>query len=229
MDGLSWEPERGSRLLVVARDSGEPVASLPVGAGYCLHLINAFEEGDRLTVDVVELERPVYDQYQEVPDLFTGVARGGPVRFVIDLAGPPRLVARREIGYRLAPDFPALDMRLAERPYDEFWMLGISATGRPGRKFFDQLVHCDWRAEAVRDVWQAPPGVYLGGEPAFAPDPADAAGGAVVCPLFDATRGESACAVFDAHRVAAGPLALLRLGSPIHLAFHAFFAPDTMG
>lgn len=227
MDCLSWQPERGSRLLVVSRESGEPVASLPVGSGYCLHLINAFEEGDRLTVDLLELERPVYDQYQEVPDLFTDVAEGGPVRFVVDLAsaGGPRLVDHREIGYRRAPDFPSIDPRLAERPYRDFWMLGIAATGRPGRKFFDQLVHCDWQDERVRGTWQAPAGTYLGGEPAFAPDPAGE-GGAVICQLFDAERSASAFAVFDSHDVAAGPQAILHLDSPLHLGFHAAFEPE---
>jgi all-trans-8'-apo-beta-carotenal 15,15'-oxygenase len=224
MDCLSWEPERGSRLLVASRETGEPVAALPVGQGYCLHLINAFEEGDRLTVDVLELERPVYDQYQEVPDLFTDVGPGGPVRFVIDLAGP-RLVERRQIGYRQAPDFPALDLRLMERSYHEFWMLGISAAGNPGRKFFDQLVHCDWSAEAVGGVWQAPPQQYLGGEPAYAPDLSGREAGAVICQVFDAERGESAFAVFNAEDVAAGPQALLWLDSPVPLLFHALFDP----
>jgi all-trans-8'-apo-beta-carotenal 15,15'-oxygenase len=225
MDCLSWEPERGSRLLVATRESGETVASIPVGQGYCLHLINAFEEGDRLTVDVLELERPVYDQYREVPDLFVDVGPGGPVRLVIDLAGP-RLVERQQIDYRLAPDFPALDLRLMERPYREFWMLGIGATGKPGRKFFDQLVHCDWSAGAVRGVWQAPPRRYLGGEPAYAADLAGREAGAVICQLFDVERGESAFAVFNAEDVAAGPQALLWLDSPVPLGFHALFVPD---
>src|SRR5262249_5235953 len=40
MDSLRWEPERGSRLLVLSRTSGEVVASVPTGNRYCLHLIN---------------------------------------------------------------------------------------------------------------------------------------------------------------------------------------------
>ncbi len=227
MECLSWQPERGTALLVVARDSGEPVVTLPIGAKYCLHLINAFEEGERLTVDVLELDRPVYDQYQELPELFTDVAEGGPVRLVVDLERRC-LVDRRTIGYRKAPDFPAIDLRLVERPYRDFWMLGIAATGRPGRKFFDQLVHCDWHGERVRGVWQAPAGRYLGGEPAFAADPADPDRGAVLCQVFDAERGASAFAVFDAFDVAAGPQALLWLETPLPLLFHAVFAPEAV-
>jgi len=231
MDSLSWEPERGSRLLVVSRQSGEAVASIPIGSRYSLHTINGFEEGDRLTVDVLELDRPVYDQYQEIPALFTGVAPGRPVRYVIDLARN-ELAARHEIAYDRAPDFPAIDPRRFGHPYDDLWLLGISAQGKAGRKFFDQIARLSWSAPESADLWQAPAGSYLGGEPAFVGDP-DRPGerrGAVICQLFDATAdgsdtGKSSFLVFDAFDLAAGPRAVLPLASPLHLGFHAIFAP----
>ncbi len=221
LDGLRWEPERGSRLLVVRREDGEPVATVPVGNRYVLHGINAFDEGDQLTVDVVELDRPVYDQYQ-LDALFTDVGPGRPVRFVIDLPSG-KLIETREIAYDLAPDFPAIDPDLLGRPYDDLWMLGIGKAGRPGRKFFDQVVHLAWSRPERAEVWQAPPGTYLGGEPAFARDPAG--GGAVICQRFDATTGESAFLIFDAFAVAAGPVAVIPLPAPVHLGFHAVFVP----
>ena len=221
LDSLRWETEKGSRLLVVDRESGEPVASVPVGSRYVLHGINAFEEGNHLIVDVLELDRPVYDQY-DLPGLFPGVAPGRPARLVVDLA-TGTLLDRIEIAYDCAPDFPAIDPHLAGHPYEDFWMLGISRTGQPGRKTFDQVVHASWSHPDRVDVWQAPPGHYLGGEPAFAPDPDG--GGAVICQSFDAETGESAFLVFDAFDVAAGPVAVARVGGFIHLGFHAMFEP----
>lgn len=225
MEALSWEPERGSRLLVADRESGEVVASIPIGERYSLHTINAFEEGGRLVVDVMELDRPVYDQYQAVPDLFTEVSPGRPVRFVLDLDGG-RIVERHEISYDRAPDFPAVNPRLSHQPYHELWILGISSTGRPGRKFFDQLAHLDWRAPQDADVYMSPPGRYLGGEPAFVPDLTGERHGAVICQEFDAERSIGSFLVFDASDVARGPVARLPLSSPVHLGFHAFFAPE---
>lgn len=222
MDSLRWEPERGSRLLIVSRDTGRLAASISIGNRYCLHLINCFEEGSLLTVDVLELERPIYDQYQELPDLFTTVGEGLPVRFVIEM-GSGELVQRREIDYRLAPDFASVDPRQALQAYQHFWMLGISATGREGRKFFDQLAHAAWRDFRADDVYQAPAFHYLGGEPVFIGDPADQARGVVICQLFDAERVTGAFAILDAFDVARGPRALLRLKSPIPLGFHAVF------
>jgi all-trans-8'-apo-beta-carotenal 15,15'-oxygenase len=222
MEALRWEPEHGSRLLVVARDSGDEAATIPLGERYCLHLINCFEAGHRLTVDVIEYDRPLYDQYQVVPDLFTAVSEGQPVRFVVDMKSR-ELIERLEMGYRLAPDFPSLDPRRVTQPYRDFWMLGISATGRRGRKFFDQLVHADWAEATAGDIYQAPARQYLGGEPMFIGDPSDQSTGAIICQVFDAEHMTSAFALFDAFHVASGPVAMLRLREPLPPLFHTSF------
>ena len=222
MDALRWEPERGSRLLIVSRDSGEETATIPIGQRYCLHLINCFEADNRLMVDVIEYDRPLYDQYQVVPDLFTEVSAGQPVRCVVDMKRR-EVIERRQIDYRLAPDFPSIDPRRVTQAYDDFWMLGISATGRRGRKFFDQLVHADWAQATAGDIYQAPAMQYLGGEPIFIGDPGAQRTGAIICQVFDAAHMTSAFALFDAFHVASGPVAMLHLREPIPSLFHASF------
>jgi carotenoid cleavage dioxygenase-like enzyme len=222
MDALSWQPERGSRLIIAARETGELAASIAIGNRYCLHLVNAFERDGRLVVDVVEFEKPLYPEYQVVPDLFTDTFRGHPVRFVVDVAGGT-IVDRRDIAYSCSPDFPAHDADAVARDYDDFWMLGISKAGRPGRKFFDHLVHVNWPTERT-DVYAAPAGCYFGGEPCFIPDPeAPRARGIVVCQQFDAERVASSFLAFDAFAVSAGPIATLTLASPVPLLFHSSF------
>jgi all-trans-8'-apo-beta-carotenal 15,15'-oxygenase len=223
MESLEWEPDRGSRLLVVSRETGAPIASFLVGSRHCLHFINCFEANNRLNVDVLELERPIYDQYQTIPDLFTDVCEGQPVRYVVDCAAG-KLRERRELDYRLAPDFPSIDMGQIARPYEHFLMLGISSTGQFGRKFFDQLVHVNWNSELPNDIYQAPAEHYLAGEPILIPDSSGKTAGSIICQIFDARNIESFFAIFDAADVAAGPVARLRLETPIHLGFHATFA-----
>ena len=223
MESLEWEPEQGSRLLVVSRETGAPIASLLIGSRHCLHFINCFEADNLLSVDVLELERPIYDQYQTIPDLFTDVCEGQPVRYVVDCAAG-KLSEKLALDYRLAPDFPSIDKRQAARPYKDFWMLGISSTGQLGRKFFDQLVHVSWNSDSASDIYHAPPEHYLAGEPILIPDPSRKGAGSIVCQIFDARKVESFFAIFDALNVAAGPVARLRLETPIHLGFHATFA-----
>lgn len=225
MEALGWEPERGSRLLVVSRETGEQVATIAIGNRYCLHLINCFEEDSRLIADVLELKHPIYDQYQVVPDLFTDVCEGQPVRFEIDVRNRA-LVKTAAIDYRLAPDFPSISPTQFTQPYRDFWMLGISSTGRHGRKFFDQLVHANWTCAKACDVYQSLPLHYLGGEPIFIGNPNDEKTGAIICQLFDAERVRSSFVVFDAFKVRNGPVATIKLKEPIHLGFHASFKPD---
>jgi all-trans-8'-apo-beta-carotenal 15,15'-oxygenase len=222
MDCLRWEPQRESQLLVLARATGDVVASIPIGHRYCLHLVNAFEEGDRLTVDVVEFDEPLYGHYQPVPLLFENVSHGGPVRYVVDMQ-KRELVERIDSDYSRAPDFPAIDPNLAMNYCNELWVLGISATGHCGRKFFDQLVHICWDGRGY-DLYQSPPMRYLSGEPVVLCAPGTHSSEAVVmCQEFDAAERRSYLAIFDAHRLRDGPVARLLFSANTYLGFHAVF------
>lgn len=220
---LVCREELGSRLLVVERETGEEVATIPLDGGYCLHLANAWDQTDRLTVDLFELDRPAYEQYQPLPELFNTVSPGRLVRLEIDL-GWGAVVSRRASTYEESPDFPAIDPRRFARPIDDIWSLGISACGQKGTKFFDRIVHLDWnRSEGPHDLWIAPPNVYPSAEPVIVPDPEGEKGGVLLCPLYDAERGTTDLALFDAWNVAAGPRARLRFPEAQHLCFHATF------
>jgi all-trans-8'-apo-beta-carotenal 15,15'-oxygenase len=224
MDGLRWCPDRGSRLLVLSRATGEVFASIPLENRYCLHLINAFEKEDRLVVDILEFDEPLYSHYQPVPDLFHNVSPGGPVRFVVDLT-TRELATRIALDYSKAPDFPAIDPACAMRPYGEFWMLGISTASNCGRKFFDQLVHLNWDDIASRDIYQSPSMKYLAGEPAFMGDPKSAQG-VLLCQEFDASSKKSSFLLFDARKVSSGPITRIVTDQFQHLGFHAVFRPS---
>lgn len=223
-EALSWQPEHGSHLLVVDRETGETVTRVQVGQGYSLHHINTFEDGDRLVVDLMEFPEPIYPQYQTVPDLFTDVPAVRPVRLVVD-PQRGRLVERHEVPYPLAADFPSVDPRLSCKRYRRFWKLAISATGQPGRKFFDRLVAFDWDEGGVTGVYASPPGCYLGGEPVLLPDPAVPEQGVVICQELDVEARRTSFLLFDALDPAAGPVARLPLRAPIPLGFHASFEP----
>jgi all-trans-8'-apo-beta-carotenal 15,15'-oxygenase len=224
MDSLRWEPECGSRLLILARNTGEPVASVSIGHRYCLHLINSFEQDGRLTIDVIEFSEPLYRHYQPVPSLFQNVPAGCPVRFVFDLRSR-ELTKRISLKYWKAPDFPSIDPNRIMRFYTDFWMLGMSAAGNLGRKFFDQLVHASWSQCSVCDVYQCPPWHYLGAEPVFcgAPGSREAV---VICQEFDAHSVKTSFLVFDAWRIAKGPIARLALDHALCLGFHAGFKAE---
>jgi all-trans-8'-apo-beta-carotenal 15,15'-oxygenase len=223
MDLLRWEPGKGSRLVVVSRETGNIAASVPIGQRYCLHLVNAFERENVLITDVLEFNAPIYSHYQPIPHLYQDVPYGGPVRFCLDMESH-ELLERRQMPYVQGPDFPAIDMRLAMQDHSEFWMLGISPTGNRGRKFFDQLVHAEWNGDQALDIYQCPAMHYLAGEPVFVPAPKS--GGLILCQEFDASKRNTSFVFFDAKNVSTGPIARIRIPHPFYLGFHAGFHTD---
>lgn len=220
LEALSWRPELGSRLIVLRREDGALAADVALSNRYCLHLLNAWDDGARLTVDLVELDRPVYSDYHELPDLFVDPPLGRAVRYVVDLATGALLSRRatRDLG---TPDFPTLDRRSTARENDQGWLLQVPAA-EPGRRFFERLLHVRWDAGRIAGEWQTPRRTYLAGEPAFAPAAADDA--ALLVPLWDAAANQSALALFDPFDVAAGPRATVWLGARMPLGFHSFWS-----
>ena len=218
LEALSWEPERGSRLLVLDRETGRPCFDAPCGDRYCLHLVNAFESAPgRLVVDLVELDRPVYDQYHGLPDLYVDVPAARPVRWVLDLEAGA-IDDRTEIEVAGSPEFPTFDRSLTGASAEECWMLSIGAAERPGRKFFDRLVRVDWSERREADAWSAPPGLFPAGEPVFAPVVDQDA--VLLVPLWDPAADASRLALFDPWNLAAGPRAEIHLDRRVPLAFH---------
>ncbi|MEM7050027.1 MAG: carotenoid oxygenase family protein [Acidobacteriota bacterium] len=225
LDSLSWQPDLGSQLLVVDRESGAETARLDIAGRACLHHIHSFEADGLLFIDVLELDEPAYEQYQPLPSLYATVAAGRPTRFVVDPEAS-RLLEERRLPYDSAPDFPAFDSRLADRDYDDFWFLGISERARPGAKFFDQLCHLRWSDEG-QDLWTCPAGQVLASEPIFAGRPGRPGEGLIICHLFDLAARRSEMLFFDAGEVAAGPRHRLTLPAAITACFHGTFAASS--
>lgn len=218
IDALSWQPDLGSRLIVVSRETGELLSSIPVGRRYCLHTINSFARDGLLVIDVLEMSRPIYDTYL-LSRLFERAIDATPVRFCIDIA-TGRLVSRQELRGTCAPEFPAIDPRDAARDYSTFWALDMSSAKCSGAKFFDRIVRCSWQADQP-DSYQAPDGVFFGGEPLVIRDIAGATW--VMCQLVDSREFKGGFAVFDAFHLQRGPVARLWLGTPTPMAFHGVF------
>lgn len=220
LESLQWTPERGSRFLVLDRSDGKLVASIPANQRYCLHLMNSFDWGDLLTVDLLEFDRPIYGEYQPIPDLFRSVSQGAPVRYTIDL--PRReVIGRIALNCDRSPDFPSIDPRRSMHAYDDFWMLGISSSGQTGRKFFDQLVHGNWSRE-TSDIYQSPYKRYLSGEPVFVAAPGSQES-VVLCQEVDVAEGNSYFLLFNANAVRKGPIARISAGQLLYSGFHASF------
>ncbi len=223
MDSLEWCPEIGSRLLVVRRDDGQVVAEVPVGKGYSLHSINAYEpEPGRIVLDVIELDEPAYPSYV-LDELLAAAPLGRPVRLEVDLERG-LVVHRTSCHFDWAPDFPVIAPSSSGRRAEDVWMLGMSAARQPHRKFFDTLARVTWSQPGAVDRWQAPEGDFLVGEPAVVESP-QGEEDLVLCPIFDAGTRHTRLVVFRAREIASGPIASVDFGTSFAPGFHGCWVP----
>ena len=216
-DSLDWQPELGSRILVLCRHSGNLLFCQTIPAGYNLHTISSFESDGRLFLDVIEYETPLYSEYQDLPDLFTGISKGTPKRFVLQTEAW-FLADVLTLDIHGTFDFPLC----THLHPNGVWALGISNWNETGSKFFDQLVRINW--DNTRDVWQTPQGFFMGGEPANAR--AEDGREVLICPIYDALKHESHVGIFDATSISKGPIELIKLGHTIPLGFHSSYYAD---
>jgi carotenoid cleavage dioxygenase-like enzyme len=222
MAALEWQPEHGSHLLILDRDDGHSCALINIDARYCLHVVNCFEADGELVLDLLELDEPLYPEYQTMPELFETAGPARPVRYRIDRASWS-VADRQEIATGLLHDFPAIDPRRAQASTGHSWMAGISTTGKPGAKFLDRLVCVDWEQLRLSDAFQTPDGSFLGSEPLVVPHPGDPDTVAVLCRMLTPAKGQDSVLVFDGHDLAAGPVATIRLPAATPPSFHGWW------
>ncbi|WP_419252347.1 carotenoid oxygenase family protein [Caulobacter sp. ErkDOM-YI] len=211
---FAWEPEKGGQLAVMRRDQG--VANLrwiEAPKGYVFHVMNAFDEGETIIVDVM--------RYASAP-LFPNAdgSRGENaaaylVRWTIDLAnGSVTETALDD----LAGEFPRFDERLAGLPYRHGWFVGQSL--KPGDFRTNIIAHIDLEI-GVRTDWTVPAGDAIS-EAVFTPASPDAPEGEgwLTAVVYRGQLNVSELVVLDAMNVAAGPVASASLPRRVPFGFH---------
>ncbi|WP_421736635.1 carotenoid oxygenase family protein [Caulobacter sp.] len=211
---FAWEPEKGGQLAVMRRDQG--VASLrwiEAPKGYVFHVMNAFDEGETIIVDVM--------RYASAP-LFPNAdgtrgenAAAYLVRWTIDLTTGSVTEAPLD---DLAGEFPRFDERLAGLPYRHGWFVGQSL--KPGDFRANIIAHIDLET-GVRADWTAPAGDAIS-EAVFTPASPDAPEGEgwLTAVVYRGQLNVSELVVLDAMNVAAGPVASARLPRRVPFGFH---------
>ena len=58
IDNYTWEPERGTRLIVMDRHTGEVQGIHETDAMFCFHHVNSFERDGELVVDLIAYDDP---------------------------------------------------------------------------------------------------------------------------------------------------------------------------
>lgn len=212
-----WEPEAGARIGVLDRGGdGTAIRWVAIDPCYVFHVMNAFDDGPAVVLDVCRYDRTF--------DTGEGEAIGSvlPVleRWRVD---PTAGSFERTLLDDRAAEFPRVDDVLVGRPYRYGY---CAETGREdGADSFDALLRYDLvRDEALR--WDPGPGLSPG-EPIFVRDPDGRADdeGWVLCVVYDASRDASDVVVLDGSSFGGKPEAVVHLPCRVPFGFHGSWIP----
>jgi len=217
LDMLRYDDDRGTRLIVVDRETGELVVDPVVSPFFTFHHVNAYQSNGEVVMDLVAFEdASIVDalSFETLSDdAFAAAPEGYLDRFRIDLDAPDVTRTRRYDG---GLELPTVPPAVRTRPYRYAYAQATDRRGANG------LVKVDLDRETATEWWGR--GVYVE-EPRMVQRPgADAEDdGVVLAPALDTDAERSVLLVFDAETLSL--LARAPLPHAVPFGFHGRFFP----
>jgi carotenoid cleavage dioxygenase len=185
---------------------------------YVFHPLNAFDDGDRVVLDVVRYDR-MFDRSRLGPD------EAPPTlwRWTIDTAAGH--VDERQL-CDVPLEFPRVDERVIGRRHTVGWASEVRRAGADN-DFGGRLVRIDGATGDAQRVDLGPG--RLSGEWVMAPRAGSTAEdeGWLLSLVTDLAEDRTDLVVLDAGDPAAGPVATVRLPARVPLGFHGNWVPST--
>jgi carotenoid cleavage dioxygenase-like enzyme len=194
IESYRWQPERGTRFLVIDRHDGGVKMTARADAFFSFHHVNAWEEGDDVVVDLI-----ASDDASVIDDLYVGKLRAGEPAHASQLRryrlSPGSDRCEAEVLLDRTIELPRIDYsRVNTKPYRVMYAAGM----RPEEPdWLNELVKFDVGTRELSTWHEA--GCYPG-EPVFVGRPGreDEDDGAVLSVVFDSSTGRSFLLVLDA-------------------------------
>jgi carotenoid cleavage dioxygenase-like enzyme len=214
----AWEPDKGAYVGVMRR--GGAAADMVWFRGeacYVFHVMNAWEAGNRILADVMEMPEPPLFPRPDGSPTDPAKAHARLVRWTFDLGGSTDAFKREPLG-ELFGEFPRIDDRRAGLAHRHGWYACASAARSDAR--FNGIAHVDSATGSHR--FHFLPAGDVTSEPVFVPRAADSpeGDGWLLAVIWRAREGRSDLAVFDAAEVDAGAVATVQLPCRVPFGFH---------
>jgi len=223
-DSLKWQPEKGTQVLVIDRESLEAVSRSQVEPWYQWHFSNGYVDADgNVIVDLVRYQDFQTNQYlQEVSTGKTHTAAKGTLwRLRLDPQSG-QLLETAELLDR-GCEFPVVHPGEVGQP-SRFTYLSLH---RPEVDVSQELFGAIARYDHQTDTFTAAnlSENFYPSEPIYAPDAANPTQGWVLTVVFDGNQERSEVWVFEGDRLDEPPVCRLALPGVIPLSFHGTWKP----
>ncbi|NBE95273.1 carotenoid oxygenase family protein [Nonomuraea sp. KC401] len=220
----AWDGTHGARLGLLPRD-GSGVRWLDIEPCWIYHTLNAYDDGDRVVIDVI--------RYPQAFDMAKFEGTGTPTldRFTVDLTGGK--VAEQRLHDR-AQEFPRVDERVVSAPH-RYGYTAVSTTVPAGVEDLQDLDDDAFGSVLLKhDLVRGTVETHgfgrdaAVGEAVFVPSSAGAAedDGYVMAFVHDPDRGASDLVILAAQDFTGAPIATVHLPVRVPLGFHGSWIPS---
>ncbi|MBV8927126.1 MAG: carotenoid oxygenase family protein [Bradyrhizobium sp.] len=215
----AWEPEKGTHVGVLKRSgSTENIAWFRGENCYVFHIMNAWEDGERIIADVMQFEEAPLFPHPDGRPTDPGKSRARFCRWTFDLAANTDRFTQTYLD-DLTGEFPRIDDRRAGLKSAHGWY----ACANPDLPTFGTLSGIAYvNGDGKRlGRYQLPAGDTIS-EPVFVERGKDASEGDgwLLAVAYRARENRSDLAVFNATDVEGGPVALVHLAHRVPDGFH---------
>jgi carotenoid cleavage dioxygenase len=216
---LTFDRELPSRFGVIPRrGEADEIRWFEAKPCYIYHVVNAWEEGEEIVLDVCRVSRPAPH------------GGGSPLARMISYLKLDARMYRYRFDLRTGrtseeyvdadhnTEFPSIDARATGHPTRYAYNVSVADAET---NLFDGLVRYD-NATGAKETYFYGPGVH-GSEAPFAPRDGSTGedDGYLVSFVTDEREGRSEVQILDASRICEGPVARVRLPQRVPLGFHA--------
>ena len=215
----AWEPDKGAYVGVMKRNgSANDIVWFRGESCYVFHVMNAWEEGDRIVADVMQFEEAPLFPHPDGSRTDPEKSRARLARWTFDLTGNTDRFQQTYLD-DLTGEFPRIDDRRAGLANHHGWY-ACANPELPIFEGFSGVAHVNGKGERL-GKYLLPLGDSIS-EPVFVERSKDAAEGDgwLLAAVWRANENTSDLAVFNAGDVDAGPVALVHLGHRVPDGFH---------
>jgi carotenoid cleavage dioxygenase-like enzyme len=215
----AWEPDKGAYVGVVKRNgAAKDITWFRGEACYVFHVMNAWEDGNRIIADVMQFEEAPLFPHPDGSPTNPKKSRARLSRWTFDLSGNTDHFTQTYLD-DMTGEFPRVDDRRAGLKSTHGWYACANPEG-PIFGALSGIVHVDGEGTR-RGRYLLPLGDTIS-EPVFVArdDNAAEGDGWLLAVVWRARDNVSDLAVFNATDVAAGPVALVHLGHRVPDGFH---------
>jgi carotenoid cleavage dioxygenase-like enzyme len=206
----AWEPDKGAYVGVMKRQgSASDIVWFRAENCYVFHVMNAWEEGDRIIADVMQCEEAPLFPHPDGSPTDRKKSRARLCRWTFDLAGNTDRFTQVYLD-DIKGEFPRIDDRRAGLANGHGWYACVNPS-LPQSDSFSGIIHVDGKGSRCGQ-YLLPAGDTIS-EPVFVArgDEAAEGDGWLLATVWRARENRSDLAVFNATDVTAGPVALVQL------------------